>query len=185
MGFLRCAESHDNFSGVSGHRVIPAAFRDGFTGIEIFVTIVTVVHIQNVEDVAPTVVPDSVAGICSEDEPGRIEGVIIKEIKLLMDSGLDACILIGICALRYCEVNMEAGPCGFTVLLEHVMPAGNNGEIDICKHLFHIRCGNPLIRVFRVVIVTIHHDDVGFDEVCVAALVVSKLSADMVFLYSL
>lgn len=75
---------------------------------------------------------------------------------------------------------MELGPSGLAVLLLHVEAAEMDGKGDAGKLLEDVVRGNPVLRILRVVVVTVHRETVAPDEVVAVAVAVPVLSADVI-----
>ena len=67
-----------------------------------------------------------------------------------------------------------------TVLFFHMIPARRRRIVNFLKELFQLFKCDPVFRILRMVIVTVHHNDVGLQEVVDIAVVLLKLPAHMI-----
>ena len=75
---------------------------------------------------------------------------------------------------------MELRSCRLAVLNLHMVPAWCRCIVDAVKQLFQLLERDPVGRIVRMVIIAIHHDDIGLKEVNDTAVVVLELTAYMV-----
>lgn len=75
---------------------------------------------------------------------------------------------------------MELWPCGLTIFLTLVETTVVNGNAYAGKGLQHIRRCDPILRIFRVVVVTVHGKAVGREKIGTVAVMVFIFSAYIV-----
>ena len=130
----------------------------------------------------PAFMPDHLSCIRAEDEPCRIQRIIIEKCVLLLDGDLQAGIYLLICNLFDLEINMEPRSLGLTVLHLHVVAAERYCIGKIPEQLFHLFRRDPFLRIFGVIVVTVHDRHIGTNEVFLAAVVLLIFTAHMVLL---
>ena len=130
------------------------------------------------------VMPDSTLCLAAIYEAAGVERIVIEEGVDLLDLLLKLCIGVRVCLLWNLEVDMELRPRRLSVLHLHVVP----GEGDRIRDIFELLCEcfrcHPDSRVLGVIIVTVHDDALGREEVLVASIVALVLGADMIVLDS-
>ena len=75
---------------------------------------------------------------------------------------------------------MELRPGGFSILFTHMEPAVMHRKTDAGKCGLDICRGDPIGRVLGVVIVTVHGQAIGAEEIITVAVAVHILGADIV-----
>ena len=133
-------------------------------------------------DCHPTLMPDHFPGIRSEDEPCRIQRIIIEKCVLLLDGDLQPGIYLLICNIFDLKINMEPRSLGLAVLHLHVVAAERYCIGKIPEQLFHLLRRDPFFRILGMIIVTVHDRHIGTDEVFLAAVVLLIFTAHMVLL---
>ena len=124
--------------------------------------------------------PDNLAGICPKDESGSIQRIVIKEWESFLYRSFDRDIMFRLPCLLYRKVHMELRSRCLTVLFLHMIPARRRRIVNFLKELFQLFKCDPVFRILRMVIVTVHHNDVGLQEVVDIAVVLLKLPAHMI-----
>ena len=130
----------------------------------------------------PPFMPDHFSGIRAENEPCRIQRIVIEKRVLLLDSDLQAGVYLLICNLFDLEINMEPRSLGLAILHLHVVTAERYCIGIIPEQLFHLLQRDPFFRILGVIVVTIHDRHIGADEVFLAAVVLLIFTAHMVLL---
>ena len=80
---------------------------------------------------------------------------------------------------------MELRPCGLSVFLTVIEAAVVDGNTHAGKCLQHIGRRDPILRIFRVIVITVNGQAVGGDEVFTVAVVVLVFGANIVMADSL
>ena len=116
----------------------------------------------------------------AKEESGRIQriGVEVREILLYLCFGIG--VGFGIGHWLNGEYHMETGPRRTETLHQKMVSAVMHHKGHIRKCCCHILRGNPVCRVIRVVVVTVHREGVCADEITNAAVVITVGSIDMV-----
>ncbi len=130
----------------------------------------------------PAFMPDHFSGIRAEDEPCRVQGIIIEKRVLLLDGDLQAGVYLLICNLFDLEIDMEPRSLGPAVLHLHVVAAERYCIGKIPEQLFHLLRRDPFFRILEVIVITVHDRHIGTDEVFLAAVVLLIFTAHMVLL---
>ena len=108
----------------------------------------------------PAFMPDNLAGICPKDKSGRIQRIVIKEWERFLYRSFDCDIMFRIPCLFYRKIHMELRPRCLTILFLHMIPARCHRIVNFLKKLFQLFKCDPVLRILRMVIVTVHHDDI-------------------------
>ena len=124
--------------------------------------------------------PDHLIGIRPENKSGRIQRIVIEEGKRLLYRSFDGSIMLCVLCLFYGKVHMELRSRSPAVFFLHMVPAWHRRIIHIFQKPFHLVESDPVLRIFGMVVITIHHDDIRLQEVTDIAVVLLKLSAHMV-----
>ena len=132
----------------------------------------------------PAFIPDQVvlAAGRTEEEPGSILGVVIKERIHSLDGRLELLVLLSICKNRSREIDVLTRSSRLVVLREHVVAAWSNHMIHIAKQLTELFRSQPVRRILGMVVVVIHENADRFLEVVIASIVVGVFCADVIAL---
>ena len=182
MGFVRIAVPDDDPARKLGHGLVPCARDDDVADAPRIVPFYRSADLNLAVNGQPAFMPDGVTHIRAEDEPGGIQGVVIEEGVFPVDGFLERRVVIRVLRGLDLKVHMELGPGCLAVLLQHVMPAEGDGVADIRHHLVQLFRRDPLRRVFRVVVVAVHDENIGLTEVLLAAVVIVILRAHVIHL---
>ena len=182
MSLVRIAVPDDDPARKLGHGLVPCACDDDVADAARIVPLYGSADLNLAVNGQPAFMPDGVTHIRAEDEPGGIQGVVIEEGVFPVDGFLERRVVIRVLRGLDLKVHMELGPGCLAVLLQHVMPAEGDGVADIRHHLVQLFRRDPLRRVFRVVIVAVHDENIGLTEVLLAAVIVVILRAYVIHL---
>ena len=182
MGFVRIAVPDDDPARKLGHGLVPCARDDDVADAPRIVPFYRSADLNLAVNGQPAFMPDGVTHIRAEDEPGGIQGVVIEEGVFPVDGFLERRVVIRVLRGLDLKVHMELGPGCLAVFLQHVMPAEGDGVADIRHHLVQLFRRDPLRRIFRVVVVAVHDENIGLTEVLLAAVVVVILRAHVIHL---
>ena len=182
MGLVRIAVPDDDPARKLGHGLVPCARDDDVADAASVVPLYGSTDLDLAVNRQPAFMPDGVTHIRAEDEPSSIQGVVIEEGVFPVDGFLERRVVIRILRRLDLKVHMELGPGCLAILLQHVMPAEGDGVADIRHHLVQLFWCDPLSRVFRVVIVAVHDENIRLPKVLLAAVVVVILRAHMIHL---
>ena len=116
----------------------------------------------------------------AEKEPGGIQCIVIEESIFLLDGALHCRIHRGIPADRNGKQDMMARSCGPAVFGEHIVAAGQDDMVYICKDFFQCIRRIPGFWILAVVIVTVHGNHIGFQKIIDIAVAVQVICKDMV-----
>lgn len=164
-----------------GHSAVPAALRYGIAlGISSGKTLLCGIVRKELcqGDAAFMELHDRLGR--AEEESGRIQriGIEVREILLYLRFSIGVCLCIG--HRLNGKYHMESGT-GRTETLHQKMVSAvmhHKGYIRKCR--CHILRGNPVCRVIRVVVVTVHREGVCADEIANATVVIMISGIDMV-----
>ena len=181
IGFLGVAVAFEQASGGMGHCAVSATLRDGIalgigSGETLLCGIVRKELCQG--DAALVELHDRLGR--AEEKSGRIQriGIEVREILLYLCFGIGVCLCIG--HRLNSEYHMETGPGRTETLHQKMVSAVMHHKGHIRKCCCHILRGNPVCRVIRVVVVTVHWECVCADEITNAAVAITVGGIDMV-----
>ena len=145
-----------------GKRLIPCPLHNGTAGIaapglRLFVLRLRIHFFVNRH---PAFMPDNLIRIRPENEPRRIQRVIIEKRISLLYRPLDRRIMVGIFRLFDREINMELRSRSPAVFFFHMIPAWCRCITDLFKERFQLLEGDPFGRIVGVIVITIHDDDI-------------------------
>ena len=80
---------------------------------------------------------------------------------------------------------MKTRTCRFFTLFLHVIPAGHQHKGIIAKQRHDAVCVQPIFRLVGLIIITVHHNDIGFDKVIITPAVVLVFGTYMIEAHSL
>ena len=172
----------DDATGEAGHGGVSAALRDNgaLTKTAVRQLGIEIVLLQKLGQVHPARIQRDLCCGGAEEEPGRVECIGIK----VRENGIDQLLHIAV-ERRVGHIvdgkeHMEFGSRSLSVFLPHIEAAEMDGKGDAGKLLENILRSNPVLRVLRVVVVTIHREAVAPDEVVAVAVAVLVLGADII-----
>ena len=93
---------------------------------------------------------------CTEEEPSSVQRLGIKVRKDTVHTLLQCAVFSGIVHFFDQEQYMELGARSLAALFLHAVAAEMNSKSDIRECPAHVFRGDPIFRVFRMIIVTIH-----------------------------
>ena len=116
-----------------------------------------------------------------ENEPGRVQRPGIKERELLLYGPFQRRARLPVRERVMGKVHMEPRPCGPPLLRLHVVPARHHDKGHVLPDPFlQVFRMNPVLRVVRMAVVTVHHIHIAGEEIIPAPAAVPKLRAHMV-----
>ena len=181
-GFFAVTIFLDNATGKAGHSGVTASF-----GNNLRATVGTAGQIR-IEIVSGKIFAQGhLAGVhfhlwgsCAEEEPGGIQRLGIE----VWENGIDQLLHFAVSgSVRHVldgKQHMELRPGGFSILFTHMEPAVMHRKTDAGKCGLDICRGDPIGRVLGVVIVTVHGQAIGAEEIITVAVAVHILGADIV-----
>ena len=131
-------------------------------------------------NVQPPFMPDARSGIRAENEPCRIQGIPVKKRILLMNRRLQRRIIIRILRFLDLEIHMKLRSGTPAVLFLHMIPAVGNRIGYIRQKLRQLFLCHPLFRILRMVVVTIHHQNIRLHKIILAAVIFPVFCAHMI-----
>ena len=181
IGLLRIAVFLDDDNGKAGHGSVTAAFRDHYI---LFMTsgqaCIELVIIQKFRKIHATGIEFHVWLLCSEEEASSIQRIRIEIRKDRIDQLLHIAVEGSIRHALDGKEHMELWPCGLTIFLALVETAVVDSNADAGKSLQHICRCDPILWIFRVVIVAVHGKAVGREKIGTVAVMVFIFSAYIV-----
>ena len=113
-------------------------------------------------------------------EPGRVECVRVDKGKERRDLALHGAVGIRVLGLLNLQKSMELRPGGLAVLLFEMIAAVVDADRHIGKPHPQVLRRYPIIRVFGVIVIKLNREAVAPQEVCLAAIAVFILGADVI-----
>ena len=113
-------------------------------------------------------------------EPGRVECVRVDKGKERRDLALHGAVGIRVLGLLNLQKSMELRPGGLAVLLFEMIAAVVDADRHIREGYPQILRRHPIIRVLGVIVIELHSEAVAPQEVCLAAIAVFILGADVI-----
>ena len=124
--------------------------------------------------------PDHLIGRIAIDEPSGIQSPIIEKRKLSMDIFLEPSALVCIGDFRMREVDMKTRARRILPFGLHVVATRSDSAAHAIQKDRQGFWRNPIVGIFRVVIVAIHHVHVGCDESFLPTVIVPESRAHMI-----
>ena len=161
VGFLGIAVSLEHAAGEMRHGAVAASFGDRTCAVDVHVpesihVRIRVVHLQTLVERDAACMELDFGFFCTEEKPSCIQRPGIEIRKDAVDTLLQIAVLDRVGHFFDQEQHMELGTRSLATLYFHAVSAEMNGKGNIRECSADILRGDPILRVFGMIIVTVH-----------------------------